>query len=325
MNFQWDESTKTLTVISNDDKIEGVQTEHKTDAIHIVIQGQVKILGDQIFTSYSNVETIELPDSIEEFGNNIITFSKIKEIHIPLNLKIYHSNGPLEYNFKLEKYTIDENQQNFRVVDGVLYSKDMTKLVNIPPNYQSKIFTIPFGVTSIILSSVDYLQNIEQLIVPQTVNYIYGMLFRPKVIKKLIIYRNESMNDQITWVNTYDFNFRDSPIQQKDIIYTNSSLYATYYKENKTVVISSTDENNRYEYQDEILSLDTSITTIIYPKSVSKISSSSFKTLSHNQFTVEDFTNYTTISIYNFKYTFLCHQYFSLPSLLISSLFLMLL
>ncbi|EAX73363.1 hypothetical protein TVAG_543700 [Trichomonas vaginalis G3] len=261
---------------------------------------------------YYKLETIEFPDSVEEFGNNIISKSQITEIHIPFHLTTFHHRGPLEFNNKLEKYSIDENQANFQVKDGILYSKDMTKLVNVPPNYQSKILTIPYGVTSILPGATGCLQNVEHLYIPQTVQSITGLLYEPKSIKSITIYRKENSTKEIAWYDPYGFGFYNSAVQKKDIIYTNSSLYATYYKENRTVVISSTNESNRYEYQDEILKMNTNINTIIYPKSGSKISSSSFKPLSHNQFTVDDFTNYTTISIYNFKYTFLCHQYFSL-------------
>ncbi|EAY17938.1 hypothetical protein TVAG_225640 [Trichomonas vaginalis G3] len=311
MQYQWDESSKTLTVTSDDPNVESTQTIHQNDAVHIRIRGSIKKLGNFIFSNYTNVETIEFPDSIEELGNNVITFSLITEIRLPFQLKTVEPLGPFEYNYKLEKYIINPNHANFKVIDGVLYSRDMTKIISIPPNWNSKIFTVPYGVITIFCSATDCLQNIEQLIFPQTVSYIEGILFKPKVIKKFIIYRKVNSQDQITWAQTID-DFANSSVQKNDIKYVYSNVYSTYFKENKTAVVSTTNNNNKYEYSDNILSHDTNINTIIYPKSVDKISSSCFKPMSHNSFYIQDFTGYTTITIKNHLYTTYCSNYLSI-------------
>ncbi|EAY17937.1 hypothetical protein TVAG_225630 [Trichomonas vaginalis G3] len=187
----------------------------------------------------------------------------------------------------------------------------MTQIVNIPPNWQSKIFTVPYGVTTIYHAATDCLQNIEQLIFPQTISHIAGILYRPKSIKNLFIYRGENSPESIIWDNT-KYDFADSPVQKNDIKYVYSNVYSTSFEENKTAVVSTTNNNNKYEYSDNILSHDTNINTIIYPKSVDKISSSCFKPMSHNSFYIQDFTGYTTITIKNHLYTTYCSNYLSI-------------
>lgn len=269
MNYDWDSTTKTLTIISDGPSIPSEQTQHRNDAIHIKIQGLVKNIKELAFVGYSNVETIEFPDSVEYFGNNLITESKIKTIHVPLQLITFSAGGPFEWNSKFEEYTINETQPNFKVVDGALYSKDMKKLVNIPPNYQSKIFTVPFGVTTILQGATDHFQQVEQLILPQTVTYISCILYKPKAIKNLTIFRNYK-SDPLEWEDHNNYSFYLAPININDTIYIVSHQYATCFKGNQSVLITSTDNNRYHQYKDNILHLNTNINSIIYPKLIQK-------------------------------------------------------
>lgn len=49
----------------------------------------------------------------------------------------------------LSSISVDENNQNFISVDGILFSKDMTTLIRFPPNSPFSSYTIPSSVTTI--------------------------------------------------------------------------------------------------------------------------------------------------------------------------------
>ena len=272
--MSWNDQTRTLTFITDNETLYP-QTAHANDAQHIIIQNPVKIISDLCFNEYTSLLSIEFPDSVEKLMNNVIVHSKIKTIHIPKNCYYMHEMGPFEHNYLLEEFTIDPDHKYFTVLQKVIYSKDMKTLINIPPNYQAKVFTVPFGIITMRNFSTDCFQMIQHLIIPQTVKKIISVLYRPISIKNMTIYR--FMGDNASELVFEGENFQNSPIQMKDIQYVYSDLYANYFSVNKTAVIMPRSLYRQYAYTDTILMKDTTISTVIFPSSISFISTKSFR------------------------------------------------
>ncbi|MCR5706766.1 MAG: leucine-rich repeat protein [Ruminococcus sp.] len=80
------------------------------------------------------------------------------------------------YAMALEKYTVDEKNETFCAVDGVVYTKDMKKLVAYPTAYPSTDFTVPSSV-EVIGDGAAYTANIVNLIIPDSVTEVEGFAF----------------------------------------------------------------------------------------------------------------------------------------------------
>lgn len=80
------------------------------------------------------------------------------------------------YAKALEKYTVDEKNETFCAVDGVVYTKDMKKLVAYPTAFPSTDFTVSSSV-EVIGDGAAYTANIVNLIIPDSVTEVEGFAF----------------------------------------------------------------------------------------------------------------------------------------------------
>lgn len=94
-------------------------------------------------SSYSKIEHIIIPDSVEEIGDEAFQWCPtVYEITLPKNLKTLGKNV-FGLNSKLAKFHIDKDAENFLVKGNVLYSKDMKTLYSYPEGLKNVTFDVP--------------------------------------------------------------------------------------------------------------------------------------------------------------------------------------
>ena len=114
---------------------------------------------------------IEIPD---EIGGHKVTslyigydFNNVKSLTIPAGVKSITFES-VQRN--LTNITVDENNESYKSVDGVLYSSDMKELI-VYPNKGDEV-VIPEGVETIDENAICN-QNIQTLTIPSTLQWIY--------------------------------------------------------------------------------------------------------------------------------------------------------
>lgn len=107
-------------------------------------------VNDQAF-DYNKLNSLELPDSLEQIGNASFrgTRDGLTSIHIGPNVNTIGSMFIVGSNIR--EFIVDPANAHFRTVDGVLYSKDMKTLVKFPDAYYKThtSYTVPEGVTNL--------------------------------------------------------------------------------------------------------------------------------------------------------------------------------
>ncbi len=104
-----------------------------------------------------------IPDQITKIGYGVFTkCSSLTEITLPAGLQ------EIEYDAfnncsALTKITIDESNENYTTVDGVLYNKDKTILVSYPIGNERDSFTTPSTLTKIMSNSFAYSKNLKEV------------------------------------------------------------------------------------------------------------------------------------------------------------------
>ncbi len=124
----------------------------------IVIAGEVAgepvtAINGSSFTFCSNVTSVKIPAKVTWIGDHLAGYAT-----------------------SLATYTVDEKNENFCSVDGIVYTKDMKKLVAYPPAYPTTEFTVPSSVEMIGYGSA-YTAAIESLIIPDSVTEVEGFAF----------------------------------------------------------------------------------------------------------------------------------------------------
>ena len=120
------------------------------------------------FWDCDNLESVKLADSVKKI-ENLRNCPKLKTISAGKGLE---ADFTAEKCLNLESVIISSENPNYTSKDGVIYSKDGTRLVYYPANLQGDEYVIPTGVTQISPNAFYYNQNLKKLIVPETVQAI---------------------------------------------------------------------------------------------------------------------------------------------------------
>ncbi|MBQ9844988.1 MAG: leucine-rich repeat protein [Oscillospiraceae bacterium] len=128
----------------------------------IRIPDTVKTIADQAFANMYTLRELSLPAELETIGDRVFEETGIASLYIPAGIEYIDGNmfGGCEC---LEELVVDEDNANYKSVDGVIYSKDGTKLVAYPGAKVSDIYTVPAEVTEIVEGAFYYaaVQTVE--------------------------------------------------------------------------------------------------------------------------------------------------------------------
>lgn len=132
--------------------------------------------GTAQITGYAGADTVvEIPSEIDGYTVTCIksvtgsTFPG-KTVILPATVTaVGESNLPAFYSCAtLENFVVAEDNPAFCAVDGVLFNKDMTKIVCYPSGNLRTSYTVPQGVTTVGEGSFWFSENLTSLILPDT-------------------------------------------------------------------------------------------------------------------------------------------------------------
>ena len=142
-----DLSTWDMSKVTND----SVMFQYVSKAIEIKLLSNIKRIDNFMFNHNSahTGETFTIPASVATIG-------------------ITHMWYGFGTNFK--EFIVADGNTNFKTIDGVLYSKDGTRLVSVPTHktFENRTFIIPEGVTFIGESNFSTNKNIDTLVLPDS-------------------------------------------------------------------------------------------------------------------------------------------------------------
>ena len=178
----------------------------------------IKDIGFGAFSGCEKLSEISLPDSLEKIGGLAFEFcNSLNTVTIPKNVTEI-GVAPFSSCFNLKSINVDKNNKNFCSVDGVLYSKDKTKLIECPGKKTS--ISIPSSVTSISDQAFNSCDELKTITIPKSVKefgdhsigYVYKMYFGfQKVDDFLIMCYSGSEAEKYAKDNDFAFVLLDGP------------------------------------------------------------------------------------------------------------------
>lgn len=162
---------------------------YSTDVTSIVIPEGVTSLGRKSFDN-SGLTSISLPSTLKEiqfmsFYGTAITEITIPEsvetiedfafggclqlttLNLPKNVRTF-DGAVFEYTRNMSSITVDSENPYFTATNGILYNKDITKLVYYPQNKNTQGYELPDTVSKIGTRAF-YGSDINRLVIPKTV------------------------------------------------------------------------------------------------------------------------------------------------------------
>ena len=155
----------------------GIATFSYCENLESVVLGEgIKKISNSLFNGCASLSDINIPASVTEIdGSAFEGCASLASIDIPANV-----TNIVEYAFfdcqNLASINVDDKNTTYSSVDGVLYNKEKTILVQVPAKFQGK-FTIPSGVTKIASGAFGLCKGLTGVEIPNTVTSISEFAF----------------------------------------------------------------------------------------------------------------------------------------------------
>ena len=116
-----------------------------------------------------------LPEGLLEIGSDAFEFcDALTSITIPSS--VTKTSGAICNGNQLQNIFVDEDNSYFKSIDGVLFTKDGSSLINYPTG-RDGAYSIPTGVTTIDYSAFGYAYQLNDITIPEGVTTISGYAF----------------------------------------------------------------------------------------------------------------------------------------------------
>ena len=142
---------------------------------YTIPDGVIRI-GGVTFGHCSGLTGITIPNTVAIIeGYSFMDCTGLTSVAIPSSVTDFDARA-FQGCANLASLVVDENNLNYCSIEGVVYSKDRTKLIRYP-NAKQSVFTIPNHVTVIGESSFGSCSNLTSITIPNTVTTIEAGAF----------------------------------------------------------------------------------------------------------------------------------------------------
>ena len=143
----------------------------------ITIPESLTSIGDHAFSGCRGLSSIFIPDSVAYIGTGAFTnCSSLTAVSIPDSVTFI---GDFAFSScsNLTTITVSDSNSSYQSIDGNLYSKDGSFLMQYASGKTSESFTIPDSVTSIGRFAFSYCFNLTSITIPDAVTSIGNYSF----------------------------------------------------------------------------------------------------------------------------------------------------
>ena len=169
--------------------------EFNSAIIQIKMPENLKVIRRNAFQYFIKVKKLEIPDSVATLEESAFyRFESIDKINLPASLEKYEENAFESYSSSVQEFAISDSNTNYKVKDGVLYTKDCKTLLQVP--YGKTEIDYPSGLTSI--GNYAFSGNFSATIkIPDSVESIGKNAFTGSIVEE--IYLPSKLNELNEW------------------------------------------------------------------------------------------------------------------------------
>ena len=127
-----------------------------------------------------------IPDSVNNIKKGAFEYcSRLTKLNIPKNL-MFIEYGEFDKCGSLTDFMVNENNPIYSSIDGVLFDKEGTTLLQYPLGNTRKTYHVPGSVVLIREGAFNYCNCLTSIILPEGLKFIYGQ-FRCKWLRSITL------------------------------------------------------------------------------------------------------------------------------------------
>lgn len=194
------------------------------------IPATVTSIRDYAFYYCKTLTSITLPNSVASLGNYAFQYCKVTTLNIPGSVTSIGAGAFKEFSGAI---TVDAGNQNYSALDGVLFSKDKTKLIVCPVS-KTGTYVIPNSVNYISGFAFYNCFGLTTVKIPKSVTTIeYYALSGCISLKEIYVY---SSIPAVLWSPTFDQVDKNTCVLYVPTSSKNSYAAANYWKDFKNII-----------------------------------------------------------------------------------------
>ena len=140
----------------------------------IVLPKSLRKIEQHTFEECSALSEVVLQSGLREIEWNAFLHCKsLHHIHLPESVITIQTG----FASSLKEYTVSPDNKYFTAIDGVLYNKKLTKLIEMPRECSVKTLTVPDSVTAIGYSAFWYCEKLKRVMLPKGLKIIESDAF----------------------------------------------------------------------------------------------------------------------------------------------------
>lgn len=126
----------------------------------------------------TGVVNIELPEGLQLLEERAFyKCSDLTRVVVPVGVSAFNFNMVFEGCDSLTDFVVDENTDIFRIIDGVMFNKEMTVLYFYPSDKEDKEYVVPEGVVKIAANAFYNNRFLSKVTLPESLAVIGDKAF----------------------------------------------------------------------------------------------------------------------------------------------------
>ncbi len=134
------------------------------------IPAGVKVINSSTFAYCSGLKSITIPNGVTTIGAWAFSYSGLVSLDIPGSVQPF--GQIIDHCSALKEIQVDPANTAYVSVDGVLYTKNMKTVMKYPAKKTGESYMIPDGVVTIFDNAFENCALIKEISIPRSVKYI---------------------------------------------------------------------------------------------------------------------------------------------------------
>ena len=177
--YAFKDKTRITEVIFSEglERIEANAFERCISITNLIFPDSLKTIGKSAFMRCYNLAFVAFNDGIESIGEESFGFcGKLKVVRFGKMISVIPSSAFNDCD-KLAIIDVDEENESFSSLDGILYSKDKKSIIRCPEGYSSDLITVLGTVESIAPWCFSKCLNLVDVVLPRHLKRVGAFAF----------------------------------------------------------------------------------------------------------------------------------------------------